>query len=277
MWRETRTESLVCPRCTRPFEAEVTAYRLFGRQQVLRPRACSECKAREAAEQAKREAERLALERVAVREEWRRRCGIPEDFQLKTFDRFERELRPDACDAALIWAEGFWLDGPRGYPSLLLYSEGPGCGKSHLMSAIASHLIQHWEGDPRRALCPVRFDSGPGLVRRIRATYNLPEDERRHEREEDVYAEVCSVALLMLDDVGKEKPSEHTREVYWHIMDQRVKRGLPVVMSSNLPPKGPRSLESLMGEYAADRLIGMTRGRVIDMTGPSYRKLRLVP
>jgi len=272
--RETRVESLVCSECEQPYEAEVTIYWLFGKERAVRPRACSECRSQQQAEQARKMEETLRLERVAVREEWRRRCGIPEDFQLKTFDMFHRELQSDAFDTTFEWADRFWVDGPRGYPSLLFYSDGPGVGKSHLMSAIANHIIHCWEGDPRHAICPVRFDSGPGLVRRVRATYNIPRDDQWHEREEDVYADLRAVFLLMLDDMGKEKPSDHTREIYWHIIDERVKRGLPMVMSSNLPPQ---SLEQLMGGYAVDRLIGMTGGRVIDMTGPSYRKTRLVP
>lgn len=275
--RRTQVESLICPECEQPFEAEVAVYWLFGRERAMRPRKCPGCKATEEVEQAKCQEERLTLERIAVRERWRRGCGIPEDFQLKTFDRFERKLQPDAYDATWNWAERFWVDGPRGYPSLLLYSDGPGVGKSHLMSAIANYIIRHWEGDPKHAICPIRFESGPGLVRRIRATYNIPREDQWHEREEDVYAELRGVRLLMLDDLGKEKASDHTREVYWHILDERVKRDLPMVLSSNLPPQGSGSLEELMGKYSTDRLVGMTRGHVIDMTGPSYRRQKLVP
>ena len=83
--------------------------------------------------------------------------------------------------------------------------------------------------------------------------------------------------LLILDDVGKERPSEHTREVYFYIIDERYKAGLPVVITSNLPLEGQPSLCDLMGPSTVDRLIGMTRGRVIELKGKSYRQLRKQP
>lgn len=275
--KETRVEELVCGSCQARFQAEVTCYWLFGKERQVRPQVCPQCRAGAEAKEARQRQEQLGLERVAVRERWRRRCGIAEDFQLKTFRTFDRTYQARACDAAVRWAEGFWRDGPRGYPSLVLYSAGPGVGKSHLMVAIANHIIQAWQGDPQDAVCPVRFESGPGLVRRIRATYDLRPDDDTHEREADVYAELRGVRLLMLDDVGKESPSRHTREVYWYIVDERVKSGLPVVVSTRLPLSSKGPLEELMGEDTVDRLVGMVRGQVLDMTGRSYRRLKLVP
>lgn len=277
MVKETRVEELVCGSCQGRFQAEVTVYWLFGKERTVRPRNCPQCRARADAEEARHRQEVLQLERVAARERWRRRCGIPEEFQIKTFSAFEKSCQPRAFDAALNWADDFWDEGPRGYPSLVLYSAGPGVGKTHLMVSIANHVIQTWEGDPRDAVCPLRFESGPGLVRRIRATYDIRADDEMHEREEHVYAELRGVRLLMLDDVGKEAPSRHTQEVYWYIIDERVKSGLPVVVTSRLSLAGRGSLEQLMGEDTVDRLVGMTRGQVIDMTGPSYRRRKLVP
>jgi len=81
----------------------------------------------------------------------------------------------------------------------------------------------------------------------------------------------------MLDDVGKEKPSDFTRELYWYIIDERVKSGLPVVLTSRLPLEGKHSLEELMGVDTVDRLYGMTRGELLEMTGQSYRRGHAVP
>ncbi|MBA7653794.1 hypothetical protein ES703_61655 [subsurface metagenome] len=117
------------------------------------------------------------------------------------------------------------------------------------------------------------------MVQRIRATFNLPEEAHFHEREEDVYRELRGVKLLILDDVGKEQPRSYrfTQELYWYIIDERVKAGLPVVINSRLPLLGQESLEDLMGKDTVDRLYGMCRGKVVALKGESYRKLKKIP
>ncbi|MBA7545218.1 hypothetical protein ES705_37583 [subsurface metagenome] len=74
--------------------------------------------------------------------------------------------------------------------------------------------------------------------------------------------------------MGKETPSNFTRETYWYVIDERVKSGLPVIISSRLEFEGEHSLESLMGEDTISRLYGMTKGQFIKMKGPDYRKLK---
>lgn len=84
------------------------------------------------------------------------------------------------------------------------------------MVAIANFVIDNWSGEPGQIFRPIYFVKGPGLTRRIRATYNLRRDDVEHEREEDIYNDLRGVRLLLLDDVGKEKPSDFTRELYWY-------------------------------------------------------------
>ena len=79
--------------------------------------------------------------------------------------------------------------------------------------------------------------------------------------------------LLLLDDVGKEKPSDFTRDVYWSIIDERVTRGLPLVMTCRLPLD---SLGDLMNPDTVDRLYGMTGGQIETLSGESYRRLKKV-
>lgn len=54
------------------------------------------------------------------------------------------------------------------------------------MAAIVNHVINTWSGDPKKK-CPLRFESGPSLVKRIKATYNLRKGDDGHEREDEVY------------------------------------------------------------------------------------------
>lgn len=221
--------------------------------------------------------------RAATRLRWRQDCGMPVELLAKNFNNWDKRYQKEAYKAAFEWAKDFSLDAPRGYRSLIFYSDNPGVGKGHLMSGVVNYIIDNWGGDPGqefspgRQRCPTRFESGPSLVRRIRATYNIRRGDDLHEREDEVYDSLAGVPLLLLDDVGKETPSNFTRETYWYIIDERVKSGLPVIISSRLRLEGSNSLVSLMGVDTVDRLYGMAHGLLIEMVGQSYRRRNATP
>lgn len=273
---ETETECM-CRACGQPFTGKVRVYNLSRGPQEIRDSECPACQQRrQAAEEAEAQQKQAAARRQTL-ELWRRTCGLPETLRGKTFDNFEQTEHYRAYMEALQWVEGFNIEAPTGYPSLIFYSDTPGVGKTHLMVAVANYIFDNWNGIPGRRRSPLVFSKGPGLVRRIRATYNLREQDIHHEREEDVYREVAGVPLLLLDDVGKEAPSKFTRETYWYIIDERVTSSLPVIITSRLPFEGEDSLEELMGRDTVDRLYGMTGGKIVEMTGRSYRRINDIP
>lgn len=255
----------------------MTKYLRFNPPKEVRAGECPDCKEKRQAREESARQQELATARAEVRERWRRTCGIDPELQGKTFKSFDGRVQRQAYQAAVKWVEEFNIESPRGVRSLIFYSAVPGLGKTHLMVGIANYIFDNWEGDPNRSRSPIIFASGPALVKRIRACFDIREHDNLHEREEDVYREVAGAAVLMLDDVGKEKPSDFTRELYWYIIDERVKSGLPVVITSRLPLEGKNSLEELMGVDTVDRLYGMSRGEVIEMTGQSYRRGHAVP
>ncbi len=275
--KATRTEEIVCQGCGGAFQGEVSIYTLFGKAREIRPRECPQCRETREAEERRLAEEERRLEQLKTRLGWRRSCGIPEYLQEKTFADFDRRFQRIVFDAVKSWAEGFSIEAARGYSSLVLWSEGYGQGKTHLAVAACNIIIDSWDGDPEHAVCPIRFESGPGLVRRIRATYNIPPDQPYHETEEMVYSRLRGVKLLVLDDVGKEKPSAHTREVYFYIIDERLKWGLPLLITSNLPLEGQNSLEELMGPATVSRLIGMCQGNCFQLKGDDFRRRKKKP
>ena len=275
--RGVRTEESVCPTCRRTFNGQVVIYTVLGQIREVNPRECPACREAREAQERRLEAEELRIKQVKRREQWRRSCGIPMYLCDKTFANFDSRFQRKVALAAERWTQGFSMETASGYPSLVLHSEEYGVGKTHLAVAIANHIISSWQGDPDRAACPVRFESGPGLVRRIRATYSIPSDQPYHETEEMVYNQLRGVRLLIMDDVGKERPSPHTREVYWYLIDERMKWGLPVIITSNLPLEGENSLEQLMGEAAVSRLIGMSRGNYFKLQGEDFRRRQKKP
>ncbi len=270
-----------CETCDGTFQGEVTTYQIAGRERTYRPSECPACKAKREAEAAAEREEWLREARPEQREVWRRQMNIPEHLlKHSTFEAFEMGYQDKALLTCRRYAEGFSFDNPQGYQSLILYSPMPGVGKTHLMVAIGNFVIDHWNGEPEldrwgnlATRCPIRFEKGPELVVRVRATYSIRDKDNHHEREEDIYNELKGVKLLLLDDVGKEKPSDFTRQLYWSVIDERVTNGLPVVMTCRLPLD---ELAELMGEDTVDRLYGMARGRIEVLEGKSYRRLKKI-
>ena len=274
---ETFRDECGCDTCGSKFQGEVIRYLRFSPPREVRPRECPECQGKRQTEEEKQLTEELSAARAVVRERWRKTCGIPDELQGKTFKNFDGRAQRLAYQDALKWVEEFSIESPKGARSLIFYSSTPGVGKTHLMVSIANYIFDTWEGDATRSRSPIVFASGPGLVKRIRSCFDIRKDDRYHEREEEVYRQLAGIPLLMLDDVGKEKPSDFTRELYWYIIDERVKSGLPVVMTSRLPLEGKNSLEELMGVDTVDRLYGMTRGQLDELSGESYRRRQAVP
>ena len=275
---ETRMEECECRTCGGKFQGEVTTYLAYQPPREVRPRQCSACCQRREEEELRQEGQERDVQRIALRERWRKECGIPWGLHCTRFEDFEPEFQRKALRLCQQYAEKFDMENPRDAPSLYLYSQEPGVGKTTLMACIATYLIDNWRGEPSGKTLPIRFENGPGLVRRVRATYNVPDAQKaHHETEEQVFAELCSVKLLMLDDLGKEKPSDFTRELYWYLIDRRISRGLPVIISSKFPLEAGGPLEELVKYDTVNRLIGMCRGKVVALSGTSYRTRKLVP
>ncbi len=269
---------MTCKTCGVAFEGQVSVYSLLGRTKEVKPRDCPACTEAREAENRRLAEEEWNLQRLKMHKKWReQQSGIPWYLWTKTLDNFDQRFQRTVFDAVARWVDGFTPDGVRGYPSLMIYSDECGVGKTHLAVGVANRIMDTWEADPDSPMCPIRFESGPGLVRRIRATYNIPEDQPYHETEEMVYRQLRGVRLLILDDVGKEKASAHTREVYFYLVDERLKMGLPVFITSNLPLEGQNSLEQLMGEATVSRLIGMTRGNYFKLKGEDFRRREKMP
>jgi DNA replication protein DnaC len=275
---ETRTESHACQECGQGFEDTYEVVHVLGRALELKHRRCPACQKRLQEEEERQQAEEYRVRCQAARRELLEKSELPWRLQKKTFADFIGRSR--AQRAVREFAENFPLRDARGYGSIVLYSGENGVGKSHLAAAAANFIIERWPipQDPgERARRPVLYHTGPGLLLRIRATYNIRgEEELWRETELDVYNSLCGVPLLILDDVGKEttvkdirRVSEHTQKVYFHIIDDRYTAGLPVFICSNYTVG---ELELLMGKATVSRLYEMTQGQIYEMKGTDYRK-----
>jgi len=211
----------------------------------------------------KRAEQTAALERLAEEkaEEQRYRdlvrlANIPPRWRAVTFDTLDPTIQPVAQKIAREYASGF----SRESLSLVFYSSGNGTGKTTLAYCIANVLLH--ERRAKVITCKAR-----DIMLELRRTFS-----DRYETEAGVLDKLTYVDLLFMDDVGVDTPSEWIKSTYWTILDRRLDWGLPVVVTTNKPFEGKGEiLADRIGEGAASRLLGLCKGRVIDMSGRDLR------
>jgi DNA replication protein DnaC len=106
------------------------------------------------------------------------------------------------------------------------------------------------------------FISVPDLLDRIRAAFD--KDERY--TADDIIEEAKNIDLLLLDDLGAEKPSEWVKEKLFQIINHRYNELLPIVFTSNLSLD---ELEKRIGERIVARIAEMSK--MIRLIGKNLR------
>lgn len=203
------------------------------------------------AERLQREAENREHDRQMNRDRFASACP-------RRFDRAHLDDVPgDHGDSLRQWA-----DDPQGRNVLLAGTVG--CGKTH--AAIAA--VRRW------ADC----DTGPASLHITTAVELLDTLRPGHtpvtsggERGRDPYEQATRVGVLLLDDVGAERPTDWTAERLAAVVDRRWLDELPIVATTNLTlgPKG--QLIEAVGERTYSRLVG-SGAVVLRMTGADRRR-----
>ena len=133
------------------------------------------------------------------------------------------------------YADEFSLQSPS-----LIFQGGVGLGKTHLSLAIAGEVINKGYG--------VIYGSANNLFARI-------EDEHfgRASKGENTRELLCDCDLLILDDLGTEFSTQFTVSVLYDIINTRLLRYRPTIISTNLDAAG---LEQKYTQRVTSRLIG---------------------
>lgn len=222
--------------------------------------------------EAKEEAERKAEEERRLRDKVAKivgESGMGERFLRRTFQSLiVTDDNRRAVTAAKKYAEGFDLLLPKsGQPEPgrngLFISGSPGTGKTHIAAAISNYLMA--QGRP--VICMTMID----LLERIKRTYS-----KGNASEEDVLKIYKTVPLLVIDDIGKEPPTDWAISTIYNIINGRYEAYLPIIVTTNyntetlISRMTPRDTgDDTTARATLDRLMEMCKG--ITLTGESWR------
>jgi DNA replication protein DnaC len=251
-----RLDDKVCPHCGRELQAEWVEFppalqKKYGKPGEWYYHPCTpECEKKND----QREWEHMRRDaRVAT---LRNRSGLSKRMRGYTFANFKPYFSPSAARAAekvenylKSWEEN------REFGKGLYFCGGVGTGKTHLAVAVMNELMQ-------RKRVPSLFVTVPEFLDNLREAYMIPG------RDLDEWMDTVKNAdLLVLDDLGSERPTEWVRERLFVIVNHRYREALPTLFTSNI---GPRDLATQLGERTASRIIAMCDW--ISLEGEDYRE-----
>jgi DNA replication protein DnaC len=251
-----RLDDKICPHCGRELQAEWVEFppalqRKYGKPGEWYYHPCTpECEKKND----QREWEHMRRDaRVAT---LRERSGLSKRMRGYTFANFKPYVSPSAARATEKvenylkgWEEN--REAGRG----LYFCGGVGTGKTHLAVAVMNEVMQ-------RKRVPSLFVTVPEFLDNLREAYMIPG------RDLDEWMEAVKNAdLLVLDDLGAEKPNPWVRERLFVVVNHRYREALPTIFTSNI---GPRDLASQLGERTASRIIAMCDW--ISLEGEDYRE-----
>jgi DNA replication protein DnaC len=180
----------------------------------------------------------------------------------RTFDKFQKTAEnAKAFQMAQRYAAKFDEQKEKGIG--LLLSGTCGTGKTHLAAAISIELLNKGT--------PVIFGTMISLLGKLKETY----ERGSRDSEDDIIELYSTVDLLVIDDLGKERPGEWVLEKLYYILNSRYENKLPVIVTTNYSIGDLKDRLTVDKNYATaeaiiSRLYEMTYG--IDMTFADYRK-----
>ena len=251
-----RLDDKVCPHCGRELQAEWVEFppalqRKYGKPGEWYYHPCTpECEKKN--DQREWEISRRDARVATLRE----RSGLSKRMKGYTFTNFDisvNESTREASQKAMMYVDNREENREAGRG--LYFCGAVGAGKTHLAVAVMNELI-------KRKRVPSLFVTVPELLDNIRGAYNDPG------RNIDEWMDTVKNAdLLVLDDLGSERPTEWVQERLFVIVNHRYREALPTIFTSNV---GAQDLFAQLGDRTASRIVAMC-GKGIRIEGDDYR------
>lgn len=198
------------------------------------------------------EAEANAAELQAFQRSARRQVvpiqNLPPALRRLSFESYTPNGNRRAFDVCRVYADSFPRTDGRG----LALQGGVGIGKTHLAVSVARSVPGSYVINAVALLDELRRGFAPGAS------------------PTKVWDYVMQTPLLVLDDMGKQKPTEWVAERLYQLLNHRTEYLLPVIVTTN---DDPSIWDSRWTPAVADRVRGMCA--LVSMSGLSHRRAEL--
>lgn len=202
---------------------------------------CGPCK--EKAEQKSKEEYQIRWDQERIEAAFRAAMITPR-FRERTFETFavneENKKTYEIAKSFRVIGDG----------SGIMFYGSFGVGKTHLAAAIANSMIGKMS---------VLYISAPDLLTEIRSNMNRQGNSDRMDLAKQA-------KLLILDDIGAEKPSEWVRETLFVLINHRYEHKLSTIFTTNCTLA---ELEERLGGRISSRIAEMCR--CVKMNGDDWR------
>lgn len=267
MIKTRMTKNIKCQFCGKELEQRQIVFKV-GENEVLIDGEPEKCDCKESKMywkkiQYKKEMEKKKKEEFRKSEEIKRLYKFSKmNLRLKEYSFKNYRTTKNNIDAFMKvknYTENFLKGTERGS---LFITGGVGTGKTHLASSVANELIQNE--------IPVVFGTLINLLTDIKDSYGTD-----GEKEGYIIQKYSKVKMLIIDDLGKERPSEWVLEKLFTIINNRYENNLPVIITTNynrdkLRERLANNKNYEIADSIISRLYEMCRG--IALTGNDIRK-----
>jgi DNA replication protein DnaC len=254
---EEKPETFHCEDCGKNIEG------LAFRKDTLswiRPHFCDSCEQREKEKEINRQKRAFANFVDRRMETILKVVGVEGLLLNSSYEGFTSAL-VQTCRRSVTGKHGLYICG------------GVGRGKSWLSVALLKELIRTPQLDEeisRRVTSNIyefrnlyRFVYVPWLLMEIKSSY----DNNSGKTEQGLIEEYTNIPVLVLDDIGSERPTEWVREKLNMIIYFRNNRGLKTLYTSNIAPD---ELQERLDERITSRILQQCE--IIHLTGPDRRR-----
>ena len=186
-----------------------------------------------------------------------RRMRIPPRYRGKILGNL-RGLENPAAEAKAVILAG----------ESILITGNPGTGKTHM----AVGLMLEWLAENWRESFVFSQEPLPQFVPSVELFLELKHGMDNSASEQSILNRHTGAALLLLDDLGSEKPSEWATTIFYTIIDRRYRDMAPTIITTNFDLE---QISERLDDRIASRLVEM--GKIIKLEGQDFRLAGIGP